>query len=56
MVVLNEQSHHNGARLGLQGTGYGLQRSGESAKSVDSFNHHGSMITDQYVTTSNEGE
>ncbi len=41
MVVLNEQSHHNGARPGLQGTGYGLQRSGESgesAKSVDSYN------------------
>ena len=57
MVALSEQFHHPGARPGLQGAGYGLQRSGESGeseKSVDSYNHQGSMITDQKRRTSND--
>ncbi len=57
MVALSEQFHHPGARPGLQVTCYGLQRcgeSGESKKSVDSYNHQGSMITDQKRRTSND--
>ena len=44
MVALGEQFHHNGTQPRLQGTGYRLQRGGET---VDVCNLHGPQTTDQ---------
>ncbi len=44
MVALHEQFHPNGTPSRLQGTGYGLQRDGET---VDVCNLHGPRTTDQ---------
>ena len=54
MVALNEQFHHNGTtalRRRLQGTGYGLQRDGETGVN---FIDQRSRITDQKRRTSND--
>ena len=51
MVALNEQFHHNGTPLRLQGTGYGLQRSGEAGVT---FIDQRSRTTDQKRRTSND--
>ncbi len=51
MVALNEQFHDYGTRPRLQGTGYGLQRSGESGVNVTD---QGTLITDQKRRTSND--
>ncbi len=44
MVATDEQFHHNGTPSRLQGTGYGLQRDGETA---DVCNLHGPRTTDR---------